>query len=122
MPSNTKLNAHEKVLLKDFRENQANLPRGQFEVFHYPENRVTVGVKYAEGDNAARIFVSLASPDETKFRKKVGEYNVRYGFDDYLSGLTSAGIPFYIPEIDRDIEGVHQAIADLVAMPVGFQE
>jgi hypothetical protein len=119
MSSNTKLSPEQKDLLRAMRKSQADLPRGEFKVFHYPDNRVTIGVKYSEGDNAARVFVSLASPDETKFRKKVGEYNVRYAFDDYLEGLITAGVPIYVTNDVKYLSECHEVIADNFSESLG---
>jgi hypothetical protein len=122
MSSNTKLSKDQKEFLRAMRENQADLSRGEFKVFHYPERRVTIGVKYSEGDNAARVFVSLASPDETKFRKKVGEYNVRSMFDEYLDGLTFTGTPVYVINDCKYLPKCHEVIADNFAEFVGIPE
>lgn len=94
MSNQTKLSKWHHDDLKQMRKDQEN---PSFAVFHFPEKRVTVGVKYTPGHNAARTFVSLASPEENKFRKKVGEYHVRHAYSEYLNGLTAyAGNPVMI--------------------------
>lgn len=109
MSNQTKLTENQKAQLREFREIQGS----EFSVFHFPARGVTVGVRYIDGHNTARVFVSLASPEETKFRKKVGEYNVRDLFDSWNAGNTYAGIPVVFEgwQTPEDIAG---DIADAV--------
>lgn len=115
MPSNTKLAKPQKQWLKEARVTQP----ANFKVFHYPENRVTIGVKYTPGHNAAWVFVSLASPDEKKFRAKVGEYFVREAFDISLDTNLVMGIPVYVEKQNRHLYFAHESIADNLHGSVG---
>lgn len=109
MSNQTKLTSEDREMLKYFRETQGE----DFNVFHFPERRVTVGVRYIAGHNAARVFVSLASPDETKFRKKVGEFNVRSDFNVWEKYGYITGIPYAVTE-GEDVASIAGSIADTV--------
>lgn len=115
MSVQTKLSVWEKSHLKELRADQA----GELHVFQYPEKRVTVGVRYIPGHNAARVFVSLASPDETKFRPKVGEFQVRLAFIEWVSGAGYIGCPKYVPEDARFLDRIHEDLANAVARSLG---
>lgn len=71
----TKLAEYQKEYLRDAREYQKG-----FRVFHFPEDRCTVGVM-VQG-NFARLTVAFCDHSETKYRKKVGEYLVRERYDN----------------------------------------
>lgn len=74
MQSNTKLTHEQKALLHALRKRQY----GQnFAVLQTQDKTTTVAVKYTPGHNCAQIAVSIASPDEQKARRKVGEYLAR---------------------------------------------
>ena len=75
--SNTKLTSVQKDWLRNFREEQT---KPMIHIFHFPEEGVTVGICQT-GDIMGQFAVSICSRTETKFRKKVGEYNVRCAFD-----------------------------------------
>ena len=90
MSVQTKLSHETKEYVKQLRERQ----KGELHVFHFQEERVTVGVRYTPGHNAARVFVSLAGPSENKFRPKVGEYRVRMAFLEWKQGAGFNGIPY----------------------------
>lgn len=115
MTSNTKLTREMKDYVKQLREKQS----GELHVFQYPEKRVTVAVRYIPGHNAARVFVSLASPDEIKFRPKVGEYQVRLAFIEWKSGAWYIGCQQYVCKDDRNLRDIHEVIADNVADAMG---
>ena len=66
--SNTKLDKFHKNLLPELR---AENPRVQ--VAHFKHLRITIA--YTRGLNATKFATSVASPDEKKFRRKLGEYN-----------------------------------------------
>lgn len=116
MSKQTKLTKEQKTWLKEVRENHPDT----FKVFHSPADRVTIGVKYTPGHNAARVYVSIASPDETKFRKKVGEYNVREALDIYLDSGIQTGIPVYVPIDQRKLADAHEVIAESLFETVGI--
>lgn len=111
----TKLSDEDKAFLKELRADQA----GELHVFQYPEKRITVGVRYIPGHNTARVFVALASPEETKFRKKVGEYIVRGAFDVWVSGAGYIGCPKYVPEDARFLDRIQEDLANAVARSLG---
>lgn len=111
MATQTKLNTFEKLELRDMRDMQDR----SFKVFHFPERRITVGVRYIPGHNCARVFTSIASPEENKYRKKVGEYRVRKAFEDYIDGNSFAGNPY---RIVADTEN-HESVADNIAEATG---
>ena len=113
MSNQTKLTPGDREMLKHFRENQGE----DFNVFHFPERRVTVGVRYIKGHNAARVFVSLASPDETKFRKKVGEFNVRSDFNVWENYGYITGIPHALTGWDNPA-----SIAENVSSIAGYPD
>ena len=66
--SNSKLNAQQKQFRKDFI---AQNPGVQF--FSFPDSGVTVAIQET-GINMVEFSVSIASPNERKFRRKVGEF------------------------------------------------
>lgn len=116
MSAQTKMSANDKHRLKILRIQQ----EGLLCVAHYPTLRATVGVHYVFGHNAARVFVALASPSETKFRKKVGEYFVRQYFDAWkYREVSAAGIPYFVQEHERQRLDIHSRIASSVAHQVG---
>ena len=68
MNSNTKLDSEQKSILKDIkkeaRDNGINWANN---------GETTIAWRYM--GNTVRFSTSVASPDETKFRRKVGEYH-----------------------------------------------
>lgn len=74
MQSNTKLTQDQKELLQDLR-NVQNCDA--FAVLQTQDKTITVAVEYTPGHNCAKIAVSVASPDEKKARRKVGEFIAR---------------------------------------------
>lgn len=113
MSKQTKLSSIEKAHLRDMRSLQEG---SGFQVFHFPERRITVGVRYIPGHNCARVFTSIASPEETKYRKKVGEYRVREAYSVYKDGVnTFAGNPY---RVVTDTE-THASIAANIAETQG---
>lgn len=73
MASNTKLNFAEKEFLRDMRLAQKN-------VKIVVEWQTTIA--YREFPNTIEFSLSVASPDEKKFRVKVGEYHARNRMDN----------------------------------------
>lgn len=119
MSIQTKLSAWEKSHLKELRGDQGD----ELQVFHYPERRISVGVRYIPGHNAARVFVSLASPDELKFRRKVGEFHVRKALLEWKSGTGYAGYvgsPKYVPKDARFLDRIHEDLAHAAARSLGM--
>lgn len=72
MASNSKLSAQQKIDLRIFRESQLD--------FKVANNGVTT-VVYREFKNTVEFAVSVAGPDELKFRRKVGEFYARERVD-----------------------------------------
>ena len=70
--SNTKLNPDQKSDLKALRACQPD--------FKFENNGVTT-VVYREAGNTVEFTLSVASPNEKKFRAKVGEYYARMRAD-----------------------------------------
>lgn len=70
--SNSKLNSVQKTL----RKNMLVKFTGEGgEIFSFSEHRTTVAiVPEFTGSKMSRVSVSICSPDEVKFRRKVGEY------------------------------------------------
>lgn len=119
MSVQTKLSTSDKHRLKITRIQQ----EGLLYVAHYPTQRVTVGVHYVFGHNAARVFVALAGPTETKFRKKVGEYFVRQHFDAWkCRAVNAAGIPYLVHENERQQLDIHTVISERIANEVGVPD
>lgn len=77
----TKLNTYQR---KDLKIMKANAKRDRVRVFRFPfmGNGVTVAIKRT-GDRMGAFSVSLASMDEDKFSKKVGQY---HALDRFFSG------------------------------------
>lgn len=71
----TKLTKQQKHYLKEMKATMPNVSLHSF-----PGMGVTVGIQRT-GDRMGRFAVSIASTDETKFRRKVGEFNVLERFD-----------------------------------------
>ena len=71
--SNSKLNSAQKML----RKNMLVKVTGKGgEIFSFPECRATVAiVPVFTGSKMSRVSISFCSADETKFRRKVGEYH-----------------------------------------------
>ena len=74
--ANTKLDSFEKIQLREMRKNQT---KPEIHIFQYPEHGITIGIRKT-GQFMGQLAVSICSPGEDKFRKKVGEYNVRASF------------------------------------------
>lgn len=115
MSIQTKLSTWDKSRLKGLRADQGD----ELQVFHYPERRISVGVRYIPGHNAARVFVSLASPDETKFRRKVGEFHVREALLAWKNKTGYVGSPKYVPADARFLDRVPEDLANAVARSLG---
>ncbi len=79
MASNTKLTSYQKTRLGVLRTLQ-NSPN--FAVVQTKDKTITVAVQYTPGHNCAKIAVSIASPDEQKARRKVGEYLARIALNE----------------------------------------
>ena len=69
--SNSKLNKDEKIIL---REMKLDFDSREGEIFSYPETGVTIAIEH-KGVHTSRVSMSVMSPDEKKFRRKVGEYH-----------------------------------------------
>jgi len=70
--SNTRLDAASKV---DRRELLKSLRALGGEVFSFPNDGITIAIQPAfEGSRTMHVAVAVASPEEKKFRRKVGEY------------------------------------------------
>ena len=99
--SNTKLTKDEK---EDRKQLLACLKHEEGEIFSYPEHNATiVVVPEFKGSNMVRVSVSYSSPNEKKFRRKVGEYYalcnmfdceefikvpLKYGYDELADHLS----------------------------------
>ena len=69
--SNSKLNSNQKTLRKNLL---VRFTGDGGEIFSFPEHRTTVAiVPEFTGSKMSRVSVSICSPDEFKFRRKVGE-------------------------------------------------
>lgn len=79
MTSNTKLAPEHKAILRNLREAQKG---PNFAVLQTQDKTITVAVQYTPGHNCAQIAVSIASPDEQKARRKVGEYLARIALNE----------------------------------------
>lgn len=79
MTSNTKLAREHKAILQNLREVQKG---PNFAVMQTTDKTITVAVRYTPGHNCAQIAVSIASPDEQKARRKVGEYLARTALNE----------------------------------------
>lgn len=91
--SSTKLTAYQKDYLKILREQQ----KGEnFAVVQTADKLVTVAVWAKPGHNCAQVAVSIASPEEQKARRKVGEYVARYNLAQGKS------IPFRMDSAGED--------------------
>ena len=75
--SNFKLSKLQKQELRTFKRDNPSI-----KFFSFPEYGVTVGIR-DNGGRMADFAVSIASMDEQKFRRKVGEYKVAERFDSY---------------------------------------
>lgn len=76
LASNSKLTPAEKLILKDYREEQAN-------TVVYRNSTTTIVVRFNRlNSQLVRFSTSVQSPDEQKFRNKVGEYHARVRFDN----------------------------------------
>ena len=76
MASNTKLSAFEKIALENMRLNQKDV-------------KIVVSwqttIAYREFPNTVEFSLSVSSPDEKKFRAKVGEFNARFRLENFES-------------------------------------
>lgn len=76
--SNSKLTAEQKADRKAYKRNL--LPQG-VQLFSFPDVGVTVAMR-ATGERMGEFSASIASPDEKKFRRKVGEFHALRRFWD----------------------------------------
>ena len=87
MSSNTKITEDQKADAKSFLSKIKTLNPGT-RVYSCPQTRVTILLIPSGFDNAkmSKVYVSLASIDEEKFRRWVGVYNclARYNQDEYI--------------------------------------
>lgn len=92
MSSNTKLTREQKALRKEmlaeFRGTMLTSPCGRFTVGKVPEFL---------GSRMALLAVAVASPEEAKFRRKVGEFLV-------LSALVHGNGRYVVVPADFDLE------------------
>lgn len=98
--SNSKLTVHQKAELKEFKADNKGI-----EFYSFPEIGVTVGIERT-GNTMGRFAVSIASDTETKFRRKVGEFNTAVRFMNYEV------LPVWIGS--RDMENVAHSLANAV--------
>lgn len=73
--SNTKLNPFQKGMLKGLREMQS----GAVEICNLDNQTV---IAWRDRGNTVEFALSVMSPDEKKFRPKVGEFYARTRFDN----------------------------------------
>ena len=66
--SNSKLSAEQKEIFKGMKADFTG------EIFSFPEAGLTIAIEH-KGLNTSRVAMSVMSPDETKFRRKVGKYH-----------------------------------------------
>lgn len=76
MASNTKLLEFQKELLEEMRETQKDVKT-------VTDGKTTIA--YREFPNTVEFALAVSSPDEKKFRAKVGEYHARRRLDDFES-------------------------------------
>lgn len=99
--SNSKLTVGQKSWLKQFKEMN---PAVHF--CSFPDNSVTVAIR-ATGRNMCEYSVSIASDTESKFRRKVGEYNAAQRMCDGVS--LPATVPDHM-EVDDIARGIAYAV------------
>ena len=75
MQSNTKLTAEQKMRLCNLREYQND---ESVKIAHNGETTIA----FKENGNTVEFALSVMSPNEKKFRPKVGEYLARYRFEN----------------------------------------
>lgn len=75
MASNTKLSTDQKLFRKEMRE------YAKHEKWKIAHNGVTTLV-YKDRGNTVEFSIAVTSPDESKFRRKVGEYYALRRFED----------------------------------------
>lgn len=87
MASNTKLSGPQKDGLKLFKDEMPkNMAFGQC-------GRVTVLAQIT--GNVVRFSTSVASPDEKKFRRKVGQYHAATRWEDGMVSVVPTPVSFY---------------------------
>ena len=69
--SNSKLTVEQKQRLKNLRSLNPEI-----EIFHFPDNRVCVGIRRV-GEKMGEFALAICAETETRYRKKVGELLVR---------------------------------------------
>lgn len=86
MRSNTKLSAFEKIALENMRLNQKDV-------------KIVVNwqttIAYREFPRTVEFSLSVSSPDEKKFRAKVGEFNARFRLENFES-VKMRKVDFYV--------------------------
>ena len=93
MASNTKLTAYEKVMLKSYKK---SMPKNMAFATH---GRLTVLVQIMP--NCVRVATAVASPDEKKIRRKVGEFHAANRFaNDKISVLPKPDLCVYRTEAE----------------------
>lgn len=100
--SNSKLTSGQKIIRKELISVFPDV-----QVFSFPDMKVTVGIRPTVGD-MAEFAISIASRNEVKFRRKVGEYAMLNRFD---SGNTQ---PVFVGNTNPEY------VARLLAEAVGY--
>lgn len=86
----TKLNKMDKSVLKDYLELMTEYCEntGCMEIYQFPETGLTLLIaEEFEGSRMARVWVSFMSPDEPKFKRKVGDLMVLQKWQDGSDGI-----------------------------------
>lgn len=98
MNSNTKLDATQKSMLKDIKKEAK-----QNGIKWVNNGETTIAYKYM--GNTVRFAMAVRSPDETKFRRKVGEYLAitRLMWDDKYTIMRTPDF-IYMLETDMGID------------------
>ena len=92
--SNSKLDCEQKEILREMKSEFSD-KHGQ--IFSFHENGVTIAIMQAfAGANTIKVATSVASPDEKKFRRKVGEYHALANmlYNDKFIVLPDIGLTF----------------------------
>ena len=85
--SNSKLCAEQKEILKGMKADFTG------EIFSFPEVGLTIAIEH-KGLNTSRVAMSVMSPDEKKFRRKVGEY---YALSKFMYNGEFMTVPRVVP-------------------------
>jgi len=102
----TKLSDFQKANRKAMMEHRK---ANGWEVHSFPEHRATVAIRRT-GSAMGKFTLSIASPDEPKFKRKVGEFHALQRIDD------GAVLPVAMVPGDT-LEGIAEHLASSLGVP-----